>query len=295
MSKRVLIVDVSNILYRNFHALRKTNMRSPSGDPSWAVHGFMLSLAKSVRFVKPDFIVCALDTDSGCPYRRLLAPEYKRHRPIVSGDLKIQLDAIDLLLTEARLVPVKVPLWEADDVIASVAFKAELSGFDSFILTSDRDALQLITNKVNVVSPALDLITPAALLETKQVTPFGYFFLAALRGEPSDGISGVPTIGAKTALVLAQQLQEFHPEDYQNISNVLHDEVFLRKVLSVKQYTSLQNNLPLFYRNMKVAFLNKDLPVGDCFISFDAEIASSACLERGLFKVSEVIRQSLTY
>lgn len=131
-------------------------------------------------------------------------------------------------------------------------------------------------------------------METKQVTPFGYFFLAALRGEPSDGISGVPFIGAKTALVLAQKLQNFHPDDTQSISNVIRDESFLRGVLSNKQFDSLQNNLPLFFRNMKVAFLNRELPVGDCFIPFNAELAAKACLESGLVKVSEIVRQSLT-
>lgn len=273
----------------------RLNTPGMHGIPIWGVHGFMLSLAKLTRFTKPDFIVCALDSESGCPYRRTLVPEYKKHRPPISGDLQTQLVFVSELLDSAGIPSITVPLWEADDIIASVARKSSELLYECFIATSDRDALQLISTDTHVVDPSLKVTTLSSLMDSREVTPHGYLFLAALRGEPSDGITGVPYIGEKTALVIAKELQHLHPLDVKGLQEALYSIITESRLLTGKQSDSLQNNLSLFFRNIKVAFLNKDLPVDRCFIKVDKDRVEKTCSDLGLVKVSQVLGSSLAY
>ena len=293
------MIDVSNLLYRNYHALKKTNMRlnvpNYPGMPIWGVHGFMLSLAKLSRFIKPDFLVCALDSETGCPFRRTLVPEYKKNRPPISGDLKTQLIFINELLTLATIPSVVVPLWEADDVIASVACISSGLGYECFIATSDRDALQLISKTVTVVDPSLKLTSLASLQDSRKVTPTGYLYLAALRGEPSDGITGVPFIGEKTALLIAQEIQHLDPLDVSGLQEELNNVLSFSSFLSSKQRDSLRNNLPLFFRNIKVARLNRSLPIADFFTPINKDKIVETCKSLGLMRVSETLNSSLSY
>lgn len=291
----VLVVDVSNVLYRNFHALRKTNMRLKTSEPIWAVHGFFLSIAKLNRLIKPDFIVFALDSETGCPFRREIVPEYKQHRPPISGDLKTQLVKTYSLLVKSGFTTIQIPLWEADDAVASVVNEAESKHFYSYIATADRDAFQLISPETFVVDAKGSVINEDKLFDLKGVSPKGYLFLAALRGEPSDGITGVPLIGEKSATGLAQIIESYNLQNPLDAVQVLSDTTIYQSLLTEKQSVSLQKNLQLFARNIKVAFLNRTLPVGDCFKPIDVESVGKVFFEEGLTKVADTLQASFTF
>jgi DNA polymerase-1 len=189
--------------YRAFFALPVENFSTTTGEPTNAVYGFTAMLAKLLRDERPTHIAVAFDVGR-TTFRTERFPAYKATRDATPPDLVGQVPLIKEILASLRIADVEREHYEADDVIATLTRRAVTEGMDVLVCTGDRDALQLVRSEVTVLYPrkgVSDLVrfTPAAVEEKYGVTPGCYPDLAALVGETSDNLPGVPGVGPKTA------------------------------------------------------------------------------------------------
>jgi len=205
----LLALDGDGLIHRAHHgmvaALGEVSAdRDADGRPTWALRGLVTSLAVAAARLRPDAVVVALDSRVD-PVRKAKYPDYKAHRPPREPDLQAQLDAAPGLLADGGVPHACVEGHEGDDVLASAAAGARAAGWGCVVVTSDRDAFALVdatTSVLRVVDGGVDagpLLTPRSIEALCGVPPSGYRDLAALRGDPSDNLPGVPGVGAKTA------------------------------------------------------------------------------------------------
>jgi 5'-3' exonuclease len=252
MTEKLLVLDGTNLLYRSFHALAGSGL-SHAGRPVWAVHGLLLQIAKAVEFSSPTHLVVAFDTPGGCPTRREIDPGYKATRKSPAEELTSQLTWAPMVLRQLGMLVSEVPGWEADDIIASYVTAAEHRGIDSLIVTSDRDAYQLLSAKVSLRTPDEKFIDLASLRQGHGVDPAGYALLAALRGEPSDNLPGITGVGPKTALKIVENFASL--DELESA-----DDARLGALVGPKTLAAIRRDLHLARRTFEVARLRRDLP-----------------------------------
>ncbi len=203
----LLAVDAPSLLHRHHHARVGTDLRDRGGRPAWALHGMLRQILEAVESFTPDVVVFGLD-DRTSSVRAQAYPAYKAGRSEKDATLVDQLDRTGALLASLGLAAVTPPGLEADDVSASAAAYAEARGWRCVIITSDRDAFAHVSERTHVLrliaggiggSPLLD---PARLHSLYGVPAGLYLEYAALRGDASDNLPGVPGIGEKTAALL---------------------------------------------------------------------------------------------
>jgi DNA polymerase I len=200
---RLLLVDGHSLAYRAFYALPVENFAAPDGSPTNAIHGFTSMLLQVIESEKPTHLAVAFDV-SRETFRRAEFPEYKANRAKSPVEFKPQVDEIKQLLNAFGVVHLAVDGFEADDIIATLAVSAADQSAEVLILTGDRDALQLVNERITVLYPKrgvsdLARMTPPAVLEKFGVTPEQYADLAAMRGDTSDNLPSIPGVGDKTA------------------------------------------------------------------------------------------------
>ncbi len=246
MAKLVLL-DGHSLAYRAFYAL-PTDLATKAGTITNAVYGFTSMLTKMLADEQPDYLAVAFDTPART-FRDDMDPEYKAGRKETPAVFSAQLPLIREVLDTLRIAVIEVPGVEADDVIATLATRADAHGVDVVVVTGDRDAFQLVHdphikvlyNKRGVSDYAL--YDEAGIVErTGGVTPARYPEYAALRGDTSDNLPGVPGIGEKTAakLVVAyggvdeilEHLHELPPKQRQHLDE-MRDRVRLNRDMSV--------------------------------------------------------------
>ena len=203
----LLAVDAPSLLHRNHHARADSGLRDQSGRPVWALHGMLRQILEAVDQFAPDAVLFGLD-DRRTSVREQAYPAYKAGRAEKDAELVDQLERAADLLDALGLLTVTPDGLEADDVNASAATWAEREGWRCVLITSDRDAFAHISETTQVLrlisggitgSPLLD---PARLWGMYGVAAENYLEFAALRGDASDNLPGVPGIGEKTAPVL---------------------------------------------------------------------------------------------
>ncbi|MFG1846061.1 DNA polymerase I [Micromonospora carbonacea] len=200
---RLLLVDGHSMAYRAFFALPVENFSTTTGQPTNAVYGFTSMLINVLRDEQPTHIVVAFDV-SRQSFRTEKYSEYKAGRSETPADFKGQVSLVKEVLAALRVPVVEKEGYEADDVIATLACQARDQGMSVLISSGDRDAFQLVDDHVTVLYPrkgVSDLARmDAAAIEAKYgVGPQRYRDLAALVGETSDNLPGVPGVGPKTA------------------------------------------------------------------------------------------------
>ncbi len=208
---KLMALDGNSLAYRAFFAL-PTDMVTASGQVTNAIYGFTSMLLTLMRDHKPDGVVVVFDRKEKT-FRHIAAPEYKAQREAQPDILYQQLDLIREMLAKMGVVAIDAAGFEGDDLIATIAEKALQSGDDLIIVTGDRDNYQLVCdphirvlyNKRGVSDYAL--YDEAGILERTGVTPKQYADYAALRGDPSDNLDGVPGVGEKTAAKLIMKYQ----------------------------------------------------------------------------------------
>ncbi|TDC36325.1 DNA polymerase I [Micromonospora sp. 15K316] len=200
---RLLLVDGHSLAYRAFFALPVENFSTTTGQPTNAVYGFTSMLINVLRDERPTHIVVAFDV-SRRSFRTEKYAEYKAGRSETPTDFKGQVSLVKEVLAALRIPVVEREGYEADDVIATLACQARDQGMSVLITSGDRDAFQLIGDNVTVLYPRkgvsdLARMDPAAVEAKYGVPPERYRDLAALVGETSDNLPGVPGVGPKTA------------------------------------------------------------------------------------------------
>jgi DNA polymerase-1 len=248
-----MVLDGNSLAYRAFFAL-PTDMTTASGQVTNSVYGFCSMLLTLMKDHKPDGVIVVFDRKEKT-FRHEAAPEYKAQREAQPDILYQQMDIIKEMLEVMGIAAIDAAGFEGDDLIATIAEKAEQAGEDLLIVTGDRDTYQLVRdphirvlyNKRGVSDYAL--YDEAGILERTGVTPAQYSQYAALRGDPSDNLDGVPGVGEKTAAKLMTK--------YQDIVSVF--DAAEEQTPKLKQ--GLLESRERVLRNAQLMVLRRDAPV----------------------------------
>ncbi|MEV3919416.1 DNA polymerase I [Actinomadura coerulea] len=200
---RLLLLDGHSLAYRAFFALPVENFSTSDGQPTNAVYGFTSMLINVLRDEQPSHIAVAFDR-SEPTFRHEQYVEYKAGRQKTPDEFRSQVSLIFEVLDALRIPRMSVAGFEADDIIATLSVQATRAGMQTLIVTGDRDAFQLVDDSVTILYPVrgvseLARMDPAAVEAKYGVPPERYRELAALVGESSDNLPGVPGVGPKTA------------------------------------------------------------------------------------------------
>jgi len=249
----LLLLDGHSLAYRAFFALPAENFSTTTGQPTNAVYGFTAMLINVLRDEQPTHIAVAFDR-SEPTFRHEQYVEYKANRKETPADFKGQLSLIFEVLDALGVPRLSLAGYEADDLIATLATQAAASGMKVLIVTGDRDALQLVSDDVTVLMTRRGIsdmtrFTPAAVTEKYGLSPAQYPDFAALRGDPSDNLPGIPGVGEKTA---AKWVAEFGSLDalvdkVDEVKGRAGDNLreHLGSVLRNRQLTELTRNVHL--------------------------------------------------
>ena len=200
---RLLLVDGHSLAYRAFFALPAENFSTSTGQHTNAVYGFTSMLINVLRDEAPTHVAVAFDV-SRQTFRTTEYAEYKAGRSATPNEFVGQVPLIQQVLDALSIPHVGIDGFEADDIIATLTTQATADGMEVLICSGDRDAIQLVSDSVTLLYPRkgvsdLARMTPAAVQEKYGVPPERYSDLAAMVGETSDNLPGVPGVGPKTA------------------------------------------------------------------------------------------------
>ncbi len=274
---KLMVLDGNSLAYRAFFAL-PTDMVTASGQVTNSVFGFTSMLLSVMKDHTPDSVIVVFDRKEPT-FRHVAAPEYKAQRISQPDILYQQLDIIRELLVALGIQSIDVAGFEGDDLIATIAHRAEGQGIDVLIVTGDRDTFQLVKDPHIRVMYNLRGVSDYALYDEDGivnrtgVTPSQYSDYAALRGDPSDNLDGVPGVGEKTAAKLINK--------YQTLEAVFDhaDEQ------TPKLRESLVEHRDRVLRNAGLMVLRRDAPL-DIDVRDCAPRPNMAAI-RGLFEILE--------
>lgn len=251
MNERVILIDGHSMAFRAFYALPEENFTTKSGQPTNAVYGFTSALITIMRTWQPTRLAVAFDV-SRHTFRTDEYADYKGTRAKTPPSFPPQIDLIKQVLSVMGLTWLEKDNFEADDIIATLSKQASYRGWETLIISGDRDSFQLIDEHTNVLYPKrgvseLARMDPAAVEDKYGVTPQRYPELAALVGETSDNLPGVPGVGPKTA---AKWLKE-----YDGLDNLLDRADSIKG----KAGQSLRDHLDDVRRNRRLNALLRDM------------------------------------
>lgn len=241
----LILIDGMSLVFRAYHALQRTGMQSPSGEPSFAVFAFANILTSLLDKHSPDAIAVVFDTPEPT-FRHELYDQYKAHRDAFPEDLVPQLARIKSMITMLGLEMVEMPGFEADDVIGTICKRESKDGHDILCVTSDKDYFQLVNDKVKILRPGKDVGEYEVMDATKVRDKFGVgpdhvIDVLALIGDSSDNVPGVKGVGEKTAIPLIEKfgslealyehLDEVERESVKKKLAEHREEAFLSKTL----------------------------------------------------------------
>lgn len=261
MAKKFVIIDAMALAYKAYFAFISRPLSTAKGEPTSAVFGFVSQLARILEETKPDYLAVAFDSKEKT-FRHEEYENYKSSRLAMPDDMIPQIGRIKQIV-EAMNIPIYIlPRYEADDLIGTAVSEAKELGYDSYVITPDKDMNQLVNSKVKVLKPGKSSDEFVVFDEAKVKQEFGFepkqmIDYLALVGDSSDDIPGVAGIGPKTATPLIQK--------YGTIEN-------LYKHIDEIEKESLKNKL---LQNKDNAFLSKKLATINCNvpIQFDFEHA----------------------
>lgn len=249
-NKRFFLIDGNSFCYRAYYAIR--HLSNSKGQPTNAIYGFITMIRKIIKEEKPDMLAVAFDL-KGPTFRHEKFKDYKVTRKPMPEDLVSQLPLIKRLLAAYNIPIYEAQGYEADDVLGTLAEKCrKAKGIDTFIVTSDKDAMQLVTAEVKVYSPHKDgvIYGEKEVRERFGVPPERITDLMALMGDTSDNIPGVPGIGEKTAVELMKE--------FKSLDNVLENT---HKIKSASRRKKIEESRDLALLSRELATIKKDAPI----------------------------------
>jgi DNA polymerase I len=249
----LMLLDGNSLAFRAFYALPAENFKTRGGLTTNAVYGFTAMLINLLRDEAPTHIAAAFDV-SRQTFRSERYPEYKANRSSTPDEFHGQIDITKEVLAALGITVLSEPGFEADDLIATLATQAENEGYRVLVVSGDRDSLQLVSDDVTVLYPRkgvseLTRFTPEAVVEKYGLTPKQYPDFAALRGDPSDNLPGIPGVGEKTA---SKWIAE-----YGSLQAVVDNVDSVRG----KVGDALRAHLASVIRNRELTDLVKDVPL----------------------------------
>ena len=256
----LLLIDGHSLAFRAFYALSPDAFRAPNGQHTNAVHGFISMMLNILGNEKPTHLAVAFDL-SRSSFRTDEYPEYKGTRGETPPEFNGQTEALTEALAAMNITTLTKVNYEADDIIASLADQAADKGFEVLIVSGDRDTFQLIRPETTILYPVKGVMNLSRMDDDAVVAKYGihakqYPDLAALVGESSDNLPGIPGVGPKTA---AKWINEFGSLD-----------AILSAAESIggKVGESLREHRELAIRNRRLNHLVRDLELVDDFEAF---------------------------
>lgn len=245
---RVILIDGSSLIYRAYYAI-PGNLTTSAGLHTNAIYGFAIMFGKILAGKLPEYGAMVFDAP-GATFREEEYPDYKAQRPSMPGDLKEQLPSIDQVVEQHDFPILRVPGYEADDVIGTLTKQAIAAGHEVRIISGDKDFAQLIGEDVRMIDTLRDITFDIELVKKKWgVAPEIFVDHLALLGDSVDNIPGVPGIGQKTS---ASLLERFGDLDgvYENIEQ-----------LKGKQKANLIEFKDQAYMSKRLATIDTDVPL----------------------------------
>ncbi len=254
--KKLVLIDGSSYIYRAFYAL--PSLKNPKGMPTGAIYGFVRMLLKLLKDLQPDYIAVVFDK-SAKTFRQEIDKEYKATRRETPDELKPQIPKVKELIRDMGIQVLEKEGYEADDIIAYLAEIGKKEGFKVYIVTPDKDMLQLVENNVEVYNPVSDkFFNKNEVYKKYGVYPEQFVDYQTIVGDSVDNIKGVKGIGPKTAAKLLNEfgsleeiiknLDKLKPKQKQAFEEAL-DRLEKNKQL-VKLETKI--NLPIDINDLKV-------------------------------------------
>ena len=253
--KNIVFIDSMALAYKAHFAFISRPLRTKSGFPTSAIFGFVNQLAKIIDDIKPDSIIIAFDSPEKT-FRHLAFEQYKAHRQEMPEDLQLQIPKLFELVDALGLPSYRISGFEADDIIGTLAKKASREGNMSYLVTPDKDYMQLVEDNILIVKPGksaepLSIYNVEKVVEEYGFRPEQMIDYLALIGDASDNIPGVAGIGPKTALPLIQK--------YLTVENIYEH-------LSEISSESLKKKL---VESREIALVSKDLVTIKLDVPFD--------------------------
>ncbi len=270
--KRLFLIDAFGFIFRAYHARARSAappMRTSTGLSTEAVYIFNNMLRKLGKQHKPPYIAAVFE--SGEPTHRVREfAEYKANRAEMPPDLGEQIPYVRRVLDAMRIPILEYPGFEADDVIGTIARRAEKAGYEVVIVSSDKDMLQLVTDRVAMLNPAKDdaWYDPATVKEFMGVEPAQVTDLLALMGDTVDNIPGAPGIGEKGARELLGR--------FGSVEAAIRGAAEVQRKM---QRESLQNNVERIAMSKRLATIATDVPIPFEIEAVRAQPADEAALK----------------
>ena len=251
MDKRLIIIDGNSIINRAFYALPE--MTSKDGLKTNAIYGFTTMLFKIIDTYQPTHISVAFDRKAPT-FRHLEFKEYKAGRKKMPDELREQFEPLKELLDKFNIHRLELDGYEADDIIGTVSKLGEENDYKVFIVTGDKDAIQLASNKTTTLITKkgvgeVEEYNFDSVMEKYEMTPTQFIDLKGLMGDKSDNIPGVPGIGEKTGIKLIKE--------FSSIENLVEHTDELKGSLKKK----IEENKELAIMSKRLATIIRDVPI----------------------------------
>ena len=254
---KLMVIDGNSIINRAFYGIKL--LTTKDGTPTNAVYGFVNILFKLIDEEQPDALCVTFDRKAPT-FRHLAYEGYKAQRKGMPEELAAQLPILKRVLEAMNIPRYEMDGWEADDLIGTISVKDTAAGWNTVIVTGDKDSLQLVTDttRVKLVSTRMGQtttkeMTPEAFREAYGFDPIHMVDLKALMGDTSDNIPGVKGIGEKTAMDL---IQRYHSVEaiYQNLDSVEAKPAVLKKLTEGADQAKMSYDLALIHCDAPIDF-----------------------------------------
>ncbi len=248
-AKTLYLIDGTAYIHRAYHAIR--SLSNSRGLPTNAVFGFARMLIKLMNDRRPEHAVILFDA-KGPTFRHEMYEEYKANRPPMAEDMAAQIPYIKEVVDGFRLAVMEMPGFEADDLIGTLAEKAEGAGYDTVIVTGDKDFIQLVSERISIWDPMKDkVIDPSTVKKEYGLSPEQMIDVMGLAGDTADNIPGVPGVGMKTAV---QLIGEFGSMEslYEHLDR-LKSEKQREKLAAARDQAFMSRDLVAIRRDAPVA------------------------------------------
>ena len=284
--KRLFLIDGMAQIYRAHFAMIKNPLITKDGRHTSAIFGFMNSLFKLLREENPDYIAVVLDSKEPT-FRHELYTEYKATREKMPDELVEQLEPLYNVISHTNIPILKKPGYEADDIIGTLVKKAEQAGLITYMVTGDKDMMQLVSEMTFMYSPG-NSFKPTTIydkIKVKEkwgVEPEGIIDMLALVGDSSDNVPGVDGVGPKTAKKLL--------DEYKDIETILNhaDEAKNKRVRA-----GLQNGKDLVHLSRELVTIHCDVPIEfhvEEFVRTDMDVKTLSIDFQDLEMYSQILK-----
>lgn len=252
-NRKLVVIDGNSLINRAYYAIQRP-MITTEGLYTQGVYGFLNILQKIRNDYEPGYIVVAFDL-KGPTFRHEEFADYKAGRKKMPPELAMQLPLLKEVLESMKIKILELEGFEADDIIGTVAKKAEEEGFEPMIITGDKDALQLATHITQVIITRkgiseFDSYDYDAMMEKYGFSPEQFIDFKGLMGDPSDNIPGIPGVGEKTAQKLILE--------YGSVANLIENAV---RIKNEKLRQKIEENTQVALMSRRLAEINKEVPI----------------------------------